>query len=655
MSSSTNALTTTDLILKLQGPVLVTGANGFIGASFLRALSGIRDDVIGTYRNTPGWRLSDVQQHNLKKCDLRDGESVKKVVDQIRPKTVFHFAAYGAYSNQLNPTLIYGTNLGGTSNLLTCLSETVGNEAVIVSAGTSSEYGKISKGPREDSVCEPNSDYSVSKLLQTELLERFSKLHQIPAVTLRLYSVYGDLEEPTRLFPTAVRAGRAGTFPPFVDPTISRDFVYISDVIDAFLRAALNAPRLRPGEIINIGTGRQTTIAEFASLLKAEFRLPKDPSFSTMPNRRWDLEEWSSNSQKAIEAIGWEASTTLEQGMRYLRELIPENATGAGEISSSSNTNASQKISAVVACFKDASAIPEMYSRLTTVFENLVESHEIIFVNDASPDNSAEVLARIAKEDERVIVVTHTRNFGSQMAFLSGIEESSGDYVVVLDGDLQDPPELIPEMYRRATTGKEVVVGRRVKRDMPFPYEIAYKIFYRLFSWLSEVPLPLDAGDFSLFSKNVAKQLLAVPERDYFFRGIRAFLGHEWAEVPYVRPERKYGRSTNSLWKNLTWARKAIFAFSTKPLSLLSIVGTVFTALSASFGVYLLLVRFLVPTTVPDGLTTVLLVTVLFGSLSLLGLGVLGEYIAKIIVESKGRPRYIRKSVYRNGATVSDP
>src|SRR6267378_2894586 len=162
-----------------------------------------------------------------------------------------------------------------------------------------------------------------------------------------------------------------------------------------------------------------------------------------------------------------------------------------------------QKITAVIACYRDALAVPFMYQRLTAVFAKIGVDYEIIFVNDGSPDNADEVLAELAARDRNVVVVRHSRNFGSQNAFTSGMRISTGDAVVLLDGDLQDPPELIEEFYAKWREGYDVVYGRRTKREASLFLQLAYKSFYRIFHKLSYINVPTDAGDFSLMDRKV--------------------------------------------------------------------------------------------------------------------------------------------------------
>jgi dolichol-phosphate mannosyltransferase len=313
-----------------------------------------------------------------------------------------------------------------------------------------------------------------------------------------------------------------------------------------------------------------------------------------------------------------------------------------------------RSVSAIVACYKDAQAIPYMYSRLTETFRTIGCDYEIIFVNDCSPDDSQAVIQQISATDSKVLGISHSRNFGSQMAFRSGMELARTDAVVLLDGDLQDPPELIADFYRKWEEGFEVIYGRRVRREMPWMWEMLYKAFYRIFSAFSYIPIPRDAGDFSLIDKRVIGWLLKSQERDLFLRGLRAYMGFKQTGVDYVRPERMFGVSTNNFLKNINWAKMAFFSYSNAPLNLLSTAGVLLTLLSTILMIITILVRLFAPTYVPQGLTTLVLLVIFFGSINLLAIAVIGEYIAKIIVEVKQRPRLIRSAIIRHGTITAE-
>ncbi len=635
----------------VRGPILVTGASGFIGANLFKMLARERSDVFAVEKRGKSWRLADVNNEFVVAVDLTDRVATAHLVNSIKPQTIFDCVAYGAYSFEQDAYQIYETNFLALTNLV---NELAGKPlAAFVHAGSSSEYGSNCTAPSEDAELRPDSHYSVSKVATAKYLEYMGKEHGLPCVNLRLYSVYGPLEDTSRLIPNLVRKAVAGAFPEFVDPSISRDFVYIDDVCAAFVMAAA---RMNPdlyGASLNIGTGTKTTIGELAAIAKETFSIPGEPQFGTMAGRYWDRPDWFADPRRAKAAIGWEAETPLSEGLRRTAGWIVELDEHAFAVSANkSMAKPMRSVTAVVACYKDGQAIPLMYERLTATFRKLAVDYELIFVNDCSPDDSAEVIRNISVADPHVIGISHSRNFGSQMAFRSGMEIATKDSVVLLDGDLQDPPELIEAFYRRWEEGYDVVYGQRVKRDMSFLWGLCYKLFYRVFAAFSYVPIPLDAGDFSLMDRRVMSWILNCPERDLFVRGLRAYVGFRQTGVNYNRPERAFGRSTNNLFKNIAWAKRGIFSFSDTPLTMLTTAGVICLGVSLALALTAVLLRIFDPEIVPPGLTTILISILLFGSFNLFAVGLVGEYVAKIMAEVKGRPRLIRAAMIRNGAVT---
>jgi dolichol-phosphate mannosyltransferase len=299
-----------------------------------------------------------------------------------------------------------------------------------------------------------------------------------------------------------------------------------------------------------------------------------------------------------------------------------------------------RKISAIVACYKDEQAIPIMAERLEKCFLKIDVDYEIIFVNDGSPDDTQTVLERLTQGNKAIKAITHSRNFGSQNAFTSGMRLASGDACVLLDGDLQDPPELIEEFYEKWLEGYEVAYGIRTRREMPRPMELGYKAFYRIFQTMAYIRVPVDAGDFSLIDRRVVDVLNELPERDRFIRGLRAWAGFKQTGVPYVRPERMFGRSTNSLLSNLRWARKGIFSFSYVPLEVISI-GALFVSLLALLATIGQIIARIVWPHVPQGISTIIVVCLFLGAIQLLSISFLAEYIGKIFEEVKQRPTFV--------------
>ena len=635
-------------IRQFQGPILVLGASGFIGANLLRTLLEHREDVYGTATRLPAWRLEGLPRNHVLVTDLLIDSNLDALLEGVKPRTIFDCIAYGAYSFETDRELIYRTNFNLISRLLGRLDPR--KLSCYVHAGSSSEYGDNSSGPKEDESFAPNSHYSVSKVAAASLINYLGKKKGLPCANLRLYSAYGPLEDSSRLIPNIVHFGASGGYPELVDPRVSRDFIYVDDVVQAFVDVGLKLSECDYGESFNIGTGRKTTIGDIVSVSQRLFDIRQDPVF-TMPNREWDLTDWFSDISKVRERFGWAPRVDLEEGLErtavWYRSL--PDKTAYLQSSKRFGLDTKHSVSAIIACYKDGQAIPIMYERLKKTFTGLNVDHEIIFVNDCSPDDSEEVIRSISRNDRRVLGISHSRNFGSQAAFRSGMEIATKNSCVLLDGDLQDPPELIEQFVGKWREGFDVVYGRRVKREAPLPMQIAYKTFYRLFDTFSYIKIPRDAGDFSLVDRRVMEAMLRFPERDLFLRGVRAYAGFRQIGVDYVRPERMFGRTTNSLLKNLGWAKKGILSFSYVPLDIMSSSAIILCAISVLMIVGQLLAKLLFPQLAPKGFATLIILIVFFGSLNVLAVSVAGEYIAKIFEEVKQRPHYIRRSIIRDG------
>jgi dolichol-phosphate mannosyltransferase len=293
---------------------LVTGAAGFIGAALARRLVARGDAV--TCVAGPGsdpWRLDGLRDSaEVFELDLRDAETVGRAIGAARPELVFHLAAHGAYSWQRSLPRMIDTNVAGTAHVAEAALD-AGARAV-VNAGSSSEYGLKDHAPPEHELPEPNSAYAVTKASATLLGGWLARQRGAAITTLRLYSAYGPWEEPRRLMPALVAAGLERRLPPLADPAVARDFVYVEDVVDAFLLAAEHA-RPGAGSVYNIGSGRQTSLRELAEIARRTFAIEDEPAFAAFPSRDWDTDVWVADAHSAAEELGWRANTPLEAGL----------------------------------------------------------------------------------------------------------------------------------------------------------------------------------------------------------------------------------------------------------------------------------------------------------------------------------------------------
>jgi len=631
---------------QLSGPILIVGASGFIGANLFFALSQVRNDVFACSRNPQkSWRLAGINAKRLINTDITNIGQVNKTITELRPQTVFNLSAYGAYARQTDTEKIHQTNYIGTLNLLRALSES-GCRA-FVQAGTSSEYGLNCDFSDESSELIPNSDYAVSKVSAGYLVKYYGRVLGFPCMNMRLYSVYGPWEERDRFVPSLVVNGMKSRYPNLVNKDISRDFIYIDDCTHALVKVAAVGCRNNPGISLNISSGIKTTIEDAALIARRIFNIIELPKFGAMANRKWDLCQWYGNPELAKHMIGWEFRTSFEKGLMLTAEWEKEAETKLRYVTIPEKE---KKISAIITCYKDEQSIPILFERLTDVFRESKYDYEIIFVNDCSPLGDEAAIFRLCHQDNHVIGISHSRNFGSQSAFLSGMEVASGDAVVVMDGDGQDPPELIKDFIKKWEEGFEIVYGRRIKRKAPFYMQILYKLFYILFRKLSNINIPLDAGDFSLIDRKAVDYLLKFPEKDIFLRGLRAWIGFKQAGVPYIRPERLFGRSTNNFFKNIWWAKKGIFSFSTKPLQYIQATGFLVFIATLGLSVFYLINYFVHPPQGAHGISTIIFLVLGLGGVQLISISILGDYIGKIIEEVKNRPKFIRTRIFNNGS-----
>jgi len=312
------------------------------------------------------------------------------------------------------------------------------------------------------------------------------------------------------------------------------------------------------------------------------------------------------------------------------------------------------ELSIVVSCFNEEAVLAETTRRLTTTLEELGKPFEIVFVDDGSRDNTPRILAEAHDADPRIRVVRLSRNFGHQVAISAGLEYASGAAVVLIDADLQDPPEVIAEMVALWRQGHDVVYGTRRSRDGETAFKtLTAKWFYRFMNRLSDVPIALDSGDFRLLDRKVVDAILAMPERDRFVRGMVSWVGFRQASVVYDRAPRLAGESKYTLWKMARFAADGILSFSTAPLRLATVLGLGILGLALLAGV----------SSVGFGLATghwiapwawILVVMLLLAGVQLSCLGILGEYLGRAYAEGKRRPLYFVRETLGFGEPLAE-
>jgi len=315
-------------------------------------------------------------------------------------------------------------------------------------------------------------------------------------------------------------------------------------------------------------------------------------------------------------------------------------------MSKTKTTQHSVELSVVIPLRNEGPMVDALFARLMPVLDGAATAFEIVCVNDGSDDDTQDRLLALQGQHPAVRILELSRGFGKEAALTAGIDHASGAAVVVMDADLQDPPELIPEFLAKWNEGYEVVYGARRSRDQDsWLKRTTAKAFYALFNKLSDTKLPPDAGDFRLMDRAVINALMALPEHSRFMKGIFAWVGFKQIGVPFDRPEREAGESQWPYFKLFRFALDGLFSFSTVPLRLWTWIGTGTASVALLYALYLVLRVFVSGRDVP-GYASLMVAILFFGGVQLISIGVLGEYIGRIFRETKSRPLYIVKQTY---------
>jgi glycosyltransferase involved in cell wall biosynthesis len=298
-------------------------------------------------------------------------------------------------------------------------------------------------------------------------------------------------------------------------------------------------------------------------------------------------------------------------------------------------------VSVIIPVYNEEGNIQILHERLVSVMENLGEDFHFIYINDGSRDRSLWLLQSLAERDRRVKVISLSRNFGHQLAVTAGLDNSTGDCAVIIDADLQDPPELILELIKKWKEGFQVVYAQRIKRKGESFWKVmTAKVFYRLLKKLANVDIPLDTGDFRLIDRAVMDCLKSMPERNRFLRGMVSWIGFRQTSVQYIREKRLSGDTNYPLFKMIKFALTGLTSFSLVPLQLASYFGFLVSGISFLAGLYTIYLKIFTILTIP-GWTSLMIVLLFLGGIQLITLGIIGEYIGRISDEVKQRPPYI--------------
>jgi polyisoprenyl-phosphate glycosyltransferase len=295
-------------------------------------------------------------------------------------------------------------------------------------------------------------------------------------------------------------------------------------------------------------------------------------------------------------------------------------------------------ISIIVPVYNEEEVVVQFYARLK---ENLKDNYEIIFIDDGSADQTLNLIKDIANNDQKVKILSFSRNFGHQFAITAGIDHCEGDAAIIIDADLQDPPEVIPEMIKKWKDGYNVVFAVRKKRKGEnFFKRATASVFYRLIKHISNIEIPLDTGDFRLIDKKVIETLKKMPEKSRFMRGLVSWVGFKQVALEYEREKRFAGKTKYPMRKMVNFALEGITSFSFFPLRLISLLGMMISFLTFVFILVVLWLRLFTSWTI-TGWTSLMLAILFLGGIQIIAIGILGEYLAKVFGEVKNRPHYI--------------
>ncbi len=300
-------------------------------------------------------------------------------------------------------------------------------------------------------------------------------------------------------------------------------------------------------------------------------------------------------------------------------------------------------ISIVAPIFNEQENLPELRRRLVAAAEQSGEEWEIVLVNDGSRDRSGEIIRQFIREEPRIKLIELSRNFGHQPAVTAGFHHARGDCVILIDGDLQDPPEVIPEMVKKWREGNQVVLGERTSRSDAGVRGVGFKLFYPILRGLTDLPSAPDAGIFGLMDRRIVEELKRLPERNRFIPGLRSWLGFSQASVLYDRTDRAAGKPKQTLRRLIHYAMDAIFSFSYRPLRWVTWMGIFVATVTFGLAVFYLVTFFTMHKQPGGGFTTTILCVLFLGGVQMIAIGILGEYVGRIYEEIKQRPLYVVK------------
>ena len=621
---------------------LITGGTGFVGRHLVAALLRQGEEVhllvrAGSSRRHVSNLLGAPEWHE------HDGttENMLRIMERVMPDMVFHLASLVAAqhrSENVSPLIESNVLLG--TQLLEAMNRV--GVSCLVNTGT---FWQHFESHEYNPVCL----YAATKQAFEDILRFYTESSSLRALTLKLFDVYGPGDDRNKIFSFLGDAAKSGTVLSMTPGDQQMVLVYVDDVVRAFLHAA---------DLLHGGEG-EVSGRSYAVTSEQQLSLKEVVSIYERVTGRLLNIEWGGRPYRPREVMvpwrgeelpGWRAQVSLEEGIRRMISEDHEIRSAEGALNSSQKSRALETInsnkqnkkllSIVVPVFNEEDNVEPLYNAIIPVMAALSDryDYELIFTDNHSTDQTFQMLASLARRDERVRVVRFSRNFGYQRSIYTGYVHTKGDAVVQLDCDQQDPPELVLEFVRQWEAGYQVVYGVRRSRKEGWWINNVRKCFYRLIDLLSEVPLPRDAGDFRLIDRRVVDELKKINDYQPYLRGTIASLGFNQIGIPYDRAERVRGETKFSFHELITLALDGILNHSLLPLRMASYTGLAISALTFLGILIYAAGKLLFEKDWPAGFTTTAVLILSSISLNALFLGVIGEYLGRIFQQVKARP-----------------
>jgi len=554
-----------------------------------------------------------------------------KILSLVKPYMVCHLAAYFVAEHGTSDIedLVH-CNLSFSTQLLEAMK--ANNCTRLLNVGTAWQHW-------QNKDYSPVSLYAATKQGFEAILRYFIEARGLSAVTLKLTDTYGPHDSRAKLIPLLVSMIDQPRELDLSPGEQFMDLVYIDDIVEAFCITLALLKEIAPGAYLDYAVrssdplSLKDTIRTFESVANSQLLV----NFGARPYRQRELmAPWD-----GALLPNWSPRVSLAEGLKI---TIKERGGGVA-----SRPARRQLLSFVIPCFNEYPNIEPLCQRILGTCEALPDfEYEIVFVENGSSDASEKLIRDLHARDTRIKMVKLSRNFGYQGGISAGLHHSRGDWIVVLDGDQQDPPELVPEMIRKAQDGFDLVYGVRTKRRGSKLKTFLYRSFYQVYSLFADIDVPKDAGDFCVMHRKIVDALNNMPERQRFLRGMRTWVGFNQSPFPYIRDVRGEGLSKFNLPKMVALGLDGILSFSIVPLRLSIFAGMIICIAAFVLGglhIASRLENFITGTPtlflLPPGLTQIHVVLTLFFGATIFCIGILGEYIGRIYSEVKKRPLFI--------------